>query len=626
MPDSISTSPDSENNSTYASFNDFQELNELPTTKPLALVNLEGEIVYCNKSFTRAFQIGTGKRISKINSEPPLPHLLQGFYKSNYSGFHFDIFLFGDNPEAHKSYNVGIDRIFVDKKEFLFLVFTSTEERRNIEDRINNLLNALEYGKVAVIITNEKGIIDYSSQSFEEILGLGIEKIYKQSLHQVLKQFLDEQELAYLQYAILHKKEWIKLVSKTTETGEQWFKEIRLNPVNRSDGGPFNFILTSSDITNYILKNRISRRSEERQKSIINNISDLLLIAKKVDGELIYENSNDNFYNVFSIESVFEKEVPLADILPVELYQALNSAIDKITPLNEKYFQFKFSDKNNKREYSCKLTCADDPYEKITLYIVTLEDITEQLLQEIRLREAYEKETQLNRLKTAFMANMSHEIRTPLNAIVGYSDLLEDEINESGDAGLKEITHYLKDGVKRLLNLVDNIVEISILESGQADLDLVKLNINSFIQSLLPSYDRILESLNLKIHTNFDPEQPLIELDESKIKKILDMLLDNACKYNKRDGYINIQTKSTDRLVRIEIEDTGIGIDESKIDQLLEPFMQEEEEGYKRNYEGAGLGLTIAYRLTQAMNGKLNIRSKPEKGTIIYLTFQRVYR
>lgn len=626
MPDNTNQTTSDKNNIDISSFENFRQLNELPSTKPLALVNLDGEVVYSNKSFNMAFGIEKGNRISKINSEPPLPHLLQGFYKSNYSSFHFDIFLFGDSPEQHRSYNVSIDRVFIENKELLFLVFTSTEEKKHIEEKINNLLNALEYGKVAVIITNEEGIIDYSSQSFEEVLGLGIERIYKFSLLQVLEPFLDEQEVAYLKYAISNKKEWIKLISGTGKSGEQWFKEIRLNPVTKNDAHSFNFILTANDITNYIMKNRISRRSEERQKSVINNISDLLLIAKKTDEQLIYENSNDNFHNVFSIDSAFEKDVPLADLIPEELFIAINSAVENIFKVQEKYYQFKFSDQKNKREYICKLTCADDPYEKTTLFIVTLEDITEQLLQEIRLRDAYQKETQLNRLKTAFMANMSHEIRTPLNAIVGYSDLLEDEVNEVGDEGLKEITHYLKDGVKRLLNLVDNIVEVSILESGQADLDLVKLNINSFIQTLLPNYDRMCQSLNLTTHTNFDPEQPLIELDESKMKKILDMLIDNACKYNKRNGHVRIQTKSTDELVRIEIEDTGIGIDENKINQLLQPFMQEEEEGHKRNYEGAGLGLTIAYKLTQAMKGKLSIRSKPEKGTIIYLTFQRAYR
>jgi len=626
MPDNINHPKPEQKNINFSSFDNFKQLNELPSTKPLALVNLEGEITYCNKSFGLAFGLNKGKKVSKIDSEPPLPHLLQGFYKSNYSSFHFDIFLFGERPELHKSYNVSIDRIFIENKELLFLVFTSTEEKKHIEEKISNLLNALEYGKVAVIITNEEGIIDYSSQAFEEILGLGIERIYKCSLLQVLEKFLDEQEVAYLKYAIANKKEWIKLISGTEKLGEEWFMEIRLNPVTKGDKHSFNFILTANDITNYILKNRISRRSEERQKLVINNISDLLLILKKINGELIYENSNDNFHNVFSIESEFEKEVPLAKIISEELFVSINSAVDKIFEIKDKYYQFKFSDVKNKREYICKLTCTDDPYEKTTLFIVTLEDITEQLLQEARLREAYEKETQLNRLKTAFMANMSHEIRTPLNAIVGYSDLLEDEVNEVEDEGLKEITHYLKDGVKRLLNLVDNIVEVSILESGEADLDLVKLNINSFIQTMLPNYDRMSKSLNITVHTNFDPEQPLIELDESKMKKVLDMLIDNACKYNKRDGHVRIQTKSTHDLVRIEIEDTGIGIDENKIGQLLQPFIQEEEEGHKRNYEGAGLGLTIAYKLTQAMKGKLNIRSKLEKGTVIYLTFQRAYR
>lgn len=603
----------------------FDGLEELPNSHPFAIIDNTGRIVYCNKNFSKNLDIQPGDSVKKINSDPEILQFLNGFINSNYSNITFDLVLnFGSySPQV---YQAAFEKILVWGNFLFSLSLTSLEERKLIEDRLNNLHNALEYGSVAVIITDEKGIINYSSKSFEIILKKSIENIFKHNLCEILAGFLTEKETAYLKFAIEHQKEWIKLISDISDNGELWFKELRLNPIKRSDIQSVSYILTANDITNYVLKNRLIRRSEERQKSIINNISDLLLIIKKIGEQIVFENANDNFYHVFNINKDKAFEHSLIEFIPIDLYDEIIDSLKKHESGKQFYTEFRYSLGRSNKEYVCKITATEDPYEKTTLFILSMSDITEQLLHEEKLKQAFHKEYQVNKLKTAFLANMSHEIRTPLNAIVGYSDLLEDEINDRKDESLQEIVNYLKEGVKRLLDLVDNIVEVSILESGETNLDLVKLNINQYLKNIFPNYEQKQSRTQVNIYLSDDHNEPLILADESKLKKVLDMIVDNAFKYNNRNGKIFVRIKSSEDLVRIEIEDTGIGIDPGKIEKILQPFMQETDEGYTRTYEGAGLGLTIAYRLTKLMGGRLDMQSKLEKGTLVYLTFQRAYR
>jgi signal transduction histidine kinase len=171
---------------------------------------------------------------------------------------------------------------------------------------------------------------------------------------------------------------------------------------------------------------------------------------------------------------------------------------------------------------------------------------------------------------------------------------------------------------------VDNIVEVSILESGSNDFYIAIFNVNSVLKRVYQDQfvKAVSKGISLEIH--LDENTSYIEVDDAKFRKILEMLVDNAIKYNKDKGTVFLRTISSGDRVVIEIEDTGIGIDEGKLEKVLEPFSQEEDEGYKRKYEGAGLGLTIAYRLTKLLKGEFNISSKVKEGTKISLVFPAI--
>ncbi|MBI9073200.1 MAG: PAS domain S-box protein [Melioribacteraceae bacterium] len=604
----------------FSSLREFKSLEELPNTKPLALVDIEGNIKFSNKSFENALKLTDGDNFSKLKSDPDLTSLVSELSHSKYSSFHTEFIVYDSDNKVYHEHYLDIERVLINLKEFFVVIFTSSKVFDRIENRLNNLHDALEYGNVPVIITDNEGIINYISKSFEEITGLNIENLYQNPITEAMKNFFSEDDIFVLEEAIKENKGFVKLISDLSENGEIWFKEVKLNPVQKSEDEEVSFILTAHDITSHILKNRIFRKSEQRQRSIINNISDLLLIIREEDNNYILENANDNFYNDFDIPKETAIENLINEFLPEELYDLFAESIQKFSE-NESCIRFSFSDRSLKREFLCKLTKTSDPYNNNKLYILSLADITEQLLSEEKLKKAFEKETQLNKLKTAFLANMSHEIRTPLNAIVGYSDLLEDEIEDGEKESLQELAGFLKDGVKRLLKLVDNIVEVSILESGEQTFDLEKFNINYLVHNFYEASYSIVSRNNLQYLIELEEKPSYINIDELKFRKIMDMLVDNSVKYNKSGGKVILRTETVGDFVSIEIHDTGIGIEDHKIKEILEPFAQQEEEGYRRNYEGAGLGLTIAFKLTEQLNGMLNIKSKANEWTSIYLTF-----
>ena len=602
-------------------FNKFNELIELPDTKPLIITDTTGRILYANQSFKYIFELTSGNLVSEIKSEPNLEVITQNLENSIYRNFHFDLLYQKNYEDEPSSYLVDVDRLFIDKHEFLLFTFDSYTAKKRIEGRINNLHNALEYGDVAVLITDDKGKINYSSKAFEDIFATSIEKLYNNNITEILVPYLSTKDLVELRDSIELHKEWVKLISDMSKDGSLWFREIKLNPVYRNDSDTVSFILVAHDITNYVLKNRVIQNSERRQKSIINNISDPLIIINKKRDNLFLESVNESFCNSFEVFKNENEELELKNVLNGELLKTLESAIRQSEKSGKQNIKFHFSDKTKEKEYTGKLTSTEDPFDKTILYIINFSDITEQLRNEERLRAAYEKEIRLNKLKSAFLANMSHEIRTPLNAIIGYSELLEDDVLMKEYDSISENTFFLKDGVKRLLKLVENIIEASIIESGELELELERTDINLIAKEIFENQKAKYENKKITFDSDFINNDLYCKIDKDKLEKILLMIIENAVKYNRENGIVLVETCSKDKGAFIKISDTGIGIEQDKLSAILEPFTQDEDEGYKRRYEGAGLGLTIAYKLTLAMNGKFNITSQPNEGTAIILEF-----
>jgi len=214
---------------------------------------------------------------------------------------------------------------------------------------------------------------------------------------------------------------------------------------------------------------------------------------------------------------------------------------------------------------------------------------------------------------------MSHEIRTPFNAIMGYTEIIDECLSTEDYHSIKEISYSVKDVLQRILNLFNNIVDVSQAEAHDLEVNKSSTDINGVIKSILKKKLHESEKKHVLLNAEFMEPELRADTDDVKLEKILNALIDNSVKYTDR-GSITVSSLKIEDEIKIIISDTGYGMDATHIYRLLEPFAQEEE-GYTRNYQGAGLGLTIAYRFTQALGGSFDIKSEKGKGTTITLTF-----
>ncbi len=595
---------------------DKNKFKDLPDAKPFALLNGKGTVVHSNLNFQSYFNLSEGSSIHQLKTEPHFAEVFGNFKNSGYSQFHFDIFIETEN--LRDSFYVEMQRFVLDEEEYFFMTVSPPQPKIKIEERIDNLGQAIEYGNISVLITDENGIINYASKSFEKFFGKRIEQIYNAYLPEIISDYLSTSDLEELKNHLTVRKSWSKIITDLNEKNQLWFKELRLNPV-KNKGKNGGFIIVANDITHYVLKTRYIKQSEEKQKSIINNIYDPLLIARKTDGELFFENINIVFEKLFGLEKNMVTDKRIKRYLPKDFFETIVESIENLEKSDLNSIQFKYS--YNEKSFTGKITFIDDSFHRERVFILILNDITEQLIIQKKLREAYEKENRLNKLKSVFLANMSHEVRTPLNAIVGYSELLEDDLENNRIDSSLEMIRYMKEGVNRLLYLVDNIVEVSLLESGNQNFDLIRTDLNPLVSETYLDYQNRLDSSDIAIQSELCNERLIVKIDEEKFRKIMDVLVDNAIKYNVPDGKIFLRTKKEENYAVIIVSDTGIGIRPEDLNKIVEPFQQVEEESYRRRYEGAGLGLTIANKLTSLLNGSMEIKSKIKKGTDVILKF-----
>ncbi len=589
---------------------------DLANKKAWLIIDSAGNIKYNNEIFTKIFNLKKNDNLKSLNFLPNLYHVIKKLSENEIIEFNNSFIYEVENQIIN--FLVEIETVNLFNSIYFIIVFNAQEEERYIEDKISNLHYALEYGKIPVILFNNDGIISFATNSCEKIFNFELDKIYNNHISVLLSKYIPDSKFETLLNSVEHGKEWTDTISIKEEKGEQFFLELNLNPILNDEGNLFNFVLTVHDITDYILKNELTEKSEQQLKSIINNISDLLIILKEANGSFYFENGNDNFLRQFNINKEDAYQKIHKEVLPELLADKIEESIFKLNSTIKNHSEFEYPD--GEKYYSGKITSIKKSIEKEALYIINLKDISADIKKKEQLNELYKKEMQLNRLKTTFLQNMSHEIRTPFTAIMGYSDIMVESIEEEDYETVVEITDSLKNVLNRVMNLFENILEVSEIESDDVELELVAINCNQILRAVYNKKFEEVKSKNLAMKIDLDDDNYLCLVDWGKFEKIILNLVENAIKYTD-NGEVKITSKKMDNHVVITISDTGLGINPKIVSQLLEPFVQEELDGHSRNYEGAGLGLTIASKYTKLMNGEMSVKSKKNIGTKISLNF-----
>ena len=263
-------------------------------------------------------------------------------------------------------------------------------------------------------------------------------------------------------------------------------------------------------------------------------------------------------------------------------------------------------------EISSKLIRQGD--EEILLSIIR--DNTERKKLQTELIHAKDRAEQNDRLKTIILANMSHELNTPMSGIIGFSEILMLELENSSHHELAKMIHKSS---TRLNDTLTSILDLSKLETERFSLKFDNINLNSIIRESVESFIEPAQQKNIDIKTVISKEEIIIKAEINILMKILKNVLINALKYIQH-GWIIVSADTQNGKAIIRVEDTGIGIPQTDLEKIFEPFRQVSE-GSTRIYEGTGLGLTITKKFVELLNGEIKIESRENEGTTVSLFF-----
>ncbi|MBN1949748.1 MAG: PAS domain S-box protein [Bacteroidales bacterium] len=234
------------------------------------------------------------------------------------------------------------------------------------------------------------------------------------------------------------------------------------------------------------------------------------------------------------------------------------------------------------------------------------------------LKDAKNKAEESDHLKTAFLANMSHEIRTPMNGILGFTDLLR-QTNLTDSEFTKYLDIIQKSG-HRMLNIINDLIDISKIEAGQVEIDIKPISVNkvldNFYNFFLPDASR--KHIALVVRKDLSDKAAVINTDEIKLSQVLSNLIKNALKYT-AEGKIEFGYQLVERELQFYVEDTGTGIDPASRKIIFERFRQGNH-GKDAAVEGSGLGLSISKAFLELMGGRIWLESELNKGSVFYFT------
>lgn len=234
-------------------------------------------------------------------------------------------------------------------------------------------------------------------------------------------------------------------------------------------------------------------------------------------------------------------------------------------------------------------------------------DITARKQAEEEILRAKEKAEEANRLKSNFLSNMSHELRTPLIGILGYSEIM---MNELANSTYGEMASTIYQSGSRLLETLNMILTLSKVESEKVNIKLTDVSLTDIIDEVRILFDSVARKKNIELKSSYPKEGLSVKTDPKIIREILNNLVNNAVKYTEK-GKVEIELKRNELTgeVMIRVKDTGIGIAKDKLDVIFEEFRQASE-GLARSFEGTGLGLSITKKFVQLLGGKIFVESQ----------------
>jgi len=363
------------------------------------------------------------------------------------------------------------------------------------------------------------------------------------------------------------------------------------------------------------LANEIAFRKEleAQTQALIDNIP-LQILVTSLDGQLL--TANDKALSDYKTNKDEISDINTADYYhsPKER-EAVITELTKHGKVEQKIIQFK---QHNGSLRSMMISIMPISYHKQSALLSIAVDMTKRLELEASIKTAKESAEAANRAKSEFLANMSHEIRTPMNAIIGFTELLNEQIK---DPKLKSFTQTIKSAGINLLSLINDILDLSKIEAGKLQIEKAACNPHHLFSEIRAIFTIKMHEKNIDFIVDIAPITPQsLHLDATRLRQVLFNIVGNAVKFTEQGSiHLRVRPLNEDNILSkldllIEVEDTGIGISEDQQQLIFQNFEQSSGQSIKK-YGGTGLGLPISKRLVEMMGGEIQVNSLAGHGS-----------
>lgn len=486
--------------------------------------------------------------------------------------------------------------------------------RLESERKYRLLIDTMQDGTVII----QNGKVEFANEALAKMVGYTVYELkgvdYRHLLAPEDRERLDDQYVRSRRGERTPGEFEATLLHKDQETRVLVRFKVRQTTYN---GQPAN-IGTVTNITERRKAELALQESERKFRRLVSNMHDGMFVLR--DGRLTFVNESLAKMLGYSVEEL--TNMPYTHIVDPEDHEMAGEyyrrALQGQSAPTE--MEIRLRHKENKAQLVGQLKITLSQENGYPIHTGTIENITERKRYEQELEQARETAESANRAKSAFLANMSHELRTPLNAIIGYSEMLEEEAEESAQDQFVPDLQKIRQAGRHLLELISDILDLSKIEAGKMDLFVETFSaaelLNDVANTIAPLVRK--NSNNLKLNLNGD--LGVMHTDKTKVRQVLFNLLSNAAKFTHQGRITLTATRNpsadsqTSDWLTFEVTDDGIGMSLEQIEHLFQPFMQADSSTTRR-YGGTGLGLAISRRFCNMMNGDITVASELGKGS-----------
>ena len=477
-------------------------------------------------------------------------------------------------------------------------------EQKEAEQARNRMAEAMEVASNGIALLDEEGVYTDMNQAHAEIFGYDSPEAF---VGNTWRMCYAEPQVERFEREIMsivrETGTWTGEVPGKRRDGTLFPQQVTLTQLE--DGG---LICVTRDITERKSAERELRQSEQRFRQVFENAAIGIAI---VDDEGCPLRANPALqsmlgYTEEELQGLHFSEITHPDDVEQDLSLFKELAEDK----RDRYQIEKRYVRRDGEVFWARLTASLLNLGDERRHVSLVEDIDQQKRYEEQLRSAKEEAENAARLKSVMLANMSHEVRTPLTSMIGFSSILADRL----DGKVAKLARLIRKSGQRLEETMEAVLQLSQLEAGSYTLDRETVRLGSLVRRIVDEFELQAEEGDVAIHVETGEGPVEAYADNTAVRRVLSNLLDNAIKFTPDGGHVRVRAYAEEGETIVVVEDTGVGIAEEALTEVFEAFKQESE-GLTREFEGAGLGLSIAKELVDALGGSIEVEAEKGKGT-----------